>query len=369
MRIGYDAKWYFEGPASGRIVVRRHLEALGVGEPGHTLVALLDRSHQGERLSEGADRLERAWMWAGNNLAANSLLMPAVVRRLRLDVLITHNFTPVRQLCPTVTFVHDVLFREFPQFYTRRERLYFLPLAPLARRSSRICTPSDFERRRIHASGIGRPGRVDVVPLGVDPTFRPREQHDPAELRDVARSFNLPDQFLLFVGRINARKNLEALLHALPLLPTDHPPLVVVGARDWKSSNLAPLCESLGVADRVRFVGSVDHDRLPLIYSLATAFVFPSWAESFGLPPLEAMSSGVPAVVSNATSIPEICGDAVRYCDPASPESIAVAITEVLSSQELRASLTAAGLVRAAMFSWARSAEALLESAERACQR
>lgn len=366
MRIGYDAKWYFDGPASGRIVVRRHLDALARLAGPHSLVAILDSKHRGQALDGDADELERTWMWGSNNLVANTLLLDRVARASRLDVVIVHNFAPLSRHCPSVAFVHDILYREFPQFYTARERLYFSPLIALSRLASRICTPSDSERQRLVAAGVASASRVDVVPLGVDESFRPREQHDPRSIEDVRRQLRLPERFLLFVGRINDRKNLTSLLNALPLINDREIPLVVVGERDWKSADPAPLCRTLGIEARVHFVGAVDHDRLPLVYSLATAFVFPSWAESFGLPPLEALRSGVPVIVSRATSLPEVCGDAAIYCDPESPRSIAEATSAVLADPALRRELSSRGIARAAQYTWAHSARLLLNSAQMA---
>lgn len=366
MRIGYDAKWYFDGPASGRIVVRRHLDALSATGAGHSVVAILDKRHEGRPMDGPAEALERTWTWGGNNLLANSLRLASVARAARLDALVVHNFSPIRPSCTTIAFVHDLLFLEYPQFYTRKERLYFAPLRWLSTRASRVCTPSSSERARMVRIGLAPENQIDVVPLGVDRSFTEQAGHDAALLAHAKKKLALPDRFILFVGRINDRKNLANLLEAVSLLRDQSVPLVVAGTRDWKSADPALRCRELNIADRVRFLGSIDQDTLPLVYALATVFVFPSWAEGFGLPPLEAMSSGVPVVVSNRTSVPEVCGDAAIYCDPTSPPDIAQKIDSVLSDSGLQERLKLSGIARSRSFTWERSASTLIESVERA---
>lgn len=366
VKIGYDAKWYFSGPASGHIVVRRQAEALGRLRGADTVVALLDRAHRGVELEGDAARLEHAWMWAGNNLVANAFVLGPLADRLGLEVVLCHGFVPLRARCRTVAFIHDVLYLDYPQFYTRVERAYYAPILWLARSAARICTVSETERQRLVRVGVADPSRIDVVYHGVDPSFRPRERHDAAALATVAAHYNLPGRYLLFVGRLNVRKNIETLLAALARIADSALPLVVVGERDWKSSDAPRKAAELGIGSRVRFLGAVGHEALPAIYALAEAFVFPSLAESFGLPLLEAMASGVPCVASNVTCLPEICGDGALTVDPRSPAEIASAIDRVLGDQGFRANLRARGLARAAGFTWERSATALLASLYRA---
>ena len=190
-----------------------------------------------------------------------------------------------------------------------------------------------------------------------------REAQDPASIRRAKTVFKLPDEYLLFVGRLNLRKNIDNLLRAIPLLRNKTIPLVIVGADNWKKSNHLKIIRELKIEDRIVFTGAVFKE-LGLIYSMAKVFCFPSYAESFGLPPLEAMASGVPVVVSNTTSLPEVCGDAGSYANPNKPEEIALAIDNLLTNDQLYSSKRQLGLVQAKKFTWTRAAQNVINSIE-----
>jgi len=280
-----------------------------------------------------------------------------------LDVVIFQNFVPVWAHFARVAFVYDVIFESNPEYYTWRERLYFRPLKLLSRRAERICTLSAAEKARIVRYKYGRPEVIDIVPLGVDQRFKPREAQDPSFLAELARRLHLPSRFLLFVGRLNIRKNLLNLLKAIALLRDQQIPLVIVGARDWKMFDIDGLIDSLGIRVRVMFTGSLPEEDLRGVYALATVFCFPSFEEGFGVPPIEAMASGIPVVVSDRSSLPEICGSAGTYADPYQAAAIARAIDSLLGDPVLAARKRAEGLERARAFTWEASTQALLESA------
>jgi glycosyltransferase involved in cell wall biosynthesis len=194
---------------------------------------------------------------------------------------------------------------------------------------------------------------------GVEPTFRTLDKHSNAIIDSVKHRYDLPDKFLLFVGRLNLRKNVSTLLKAIPLLKDKNIPLVIVGANDWKQSNHEKILNDPALKGRIHFIGAV-YNELNVIYSLAKVFCFPSFAESFGLPPLEAMASGIPVVVSNTTSLPEICGDAGNYVNPESPKEIALAIDNLLIDDQLYRTKKQLGLNRSKEFTWEASAQTVL---------
>jgi glycosyltransferase involved in cell wall biosynthesis len=208
--------------------------------------------------------------------------------------------------------------------------------------------------------------RVDVVPLGVDARFRPPA---PADLERATRRLGLRPPYLLFVGNLEPRKNLPGLIDAFRRVRASHPSpprLVVAGKVAWKSGPLLEALAAPDLRDTVQVTGYVDAEDLPALYGGAEAFVFPSFWEGFGLPVLEAMGCGTPVVVSRVAALPEVAGDAAVWVDPASAESIANGILEVLTQPARRAQLVAKGLARAREFPWERTARSTLATYARA---
>lgn len=361
MKIGIDAKWYVEGPPSGRRVVRALVDALVQNHPEHEFYLFLDRRQQRVPFPFSAKHIHCVYVWARNNQLSNLFVVSHHASRLKLDVVLYQNFISLFGSSRKVAYIHDVLFLSNPEYYTLTERLYFSPLRFLTRRADAVITVSEEERKRlIRFSYASDPARISVAHHGVDSSFKPRELHDPTLVKSIQDRYQLPERFLLYVGRLNLRKNVDNLLRAIPLLKDQGIPLVVVGSSNWKESDHESTVQSLGIGNRIRFIGSV-FENLGVIYSLSTVFCFPSFAESFGLPPLEAMASGVPVVVSNTTSLPEVCGDAGTYSDPNDPASIAAAIDSLLGNDQFYADKRRRGLSQAARFTWQRAATTVLD--------
>lgn len=356
MRIGIDAKWYTEGPPSGRRVVRALVDALVRNHPEHEFFLFLNQRHRSNPFPYPAPHVHEVFVWAGNNMLSNVFVLPVYEARLKLDVVLYQNFISPFGPARKVAYIHDVLFLSNPEYYTLFERLYFAPLRWLTRRADAVITVSEEERKRMVRHAFAKnAGDIAVVHHGVDRSFRPRDDHDPEKVRQIKEQYRLPDRFLLYVGRLNLRKNVDNLLRAIPLLKDESIPLVIVGSSNWKGSDHERTLKTLGLEGRVHFTGSV-YEGLAPIYSLATVFCFPSFAESFGLPPLEAMASGVPVVVSQTTSLPEICGEAGTYANPNDPSSIARAIDSLLGNAQLYADKRVQGLRQAARFTWEKAA-------------
>jgi glycosyltransferase involved in cell wall biosynthesis len=170
----------------------------------------------------------------------------------------------------------------------------------------------------------------------------------------------LPDQFILYEGNIEPRKNLIRLFRAFAQLDVPHK-LVIVGAKGWKYQPIFDEVRRLGIGKDILFTGFVDDVDLPSVYAMADAFVFPSLYEGFGLPPLEAMAAGCPVVCSGTTSLPEVVGNAAILINPYDVQEIATAMKEVLSNARLRDDMICAGKKRAKQFSWDKAAKQTLE--------
>ncbi|HVR72824.1 MAG TPA: glycosyltransferase family 1 protein [Planctomycetota bacterium] len=277
--------------------------------------------------------------------------LPVIFRRLGADLLWSPSNVGPLSVRRQVVTIFDASFLERPEWFSRAFSLYYRVLLPrLARRAARVTTVSCFSREELARRGVVPAGAIDVVPCGVSSAFHP--DADSAEWTS-----RMP--YVLTVGSRDPRKNLAALLRAWELLPRSIASSHRLLAAGADSSAFAR--ESLGrIPDRVELLGYVPERSLPGLYAGAAAFVYPSLYEGFGLPPLEAMASGTPVLVSRAASLPEVCGGAALYLDPDDPRSIADGLEAILQDPELRVRLRAAGLERAAAFTWEGAAKTLL---------
>ena len=223
-----------------------------------------------------------------------------------------------------------------------------------------MVTISEFSRQEIARWFRLPEERISVIPLGVDETWF---EIQGAEILDRVRStYSLPDHFFLFIGTLQPRKNLDCALAAHQLLPREQRmqfPLVVVGRAGWECGQLIERLQADGAA--VRWLRYVPQDDLPAILRLATALVFPSLYEGFGLPVLEAFAAGTPVIASNTTSVPEVAGDAAMLLDPQDPSAWRDAMQALAGDDRLAQHYRARGLARARLFPWEATAAALAD--------
>lgn len=305
----------------------------------------------------GRSRLRRA-------LGEQTLLV-AAARRARVDVL--HNLqstAPALRAAPaTVTTVHDLLYLHHPDTHSPLLRRGMAVLVPTAvRRSDRVIAISQATKDDLVASLGARHEKIDVVHHGPGLTVSGPPTPE-AELRGRLSLGAAP--ILLSPSARRAHKNLERLLEAFAAVETDAV-LVAPGYATGDEDRLEALARRLGVSERVRFTSWASDVDLAGLYRCATALVFPSLAEGFGFPVLEAMRQGLPVACADRTSLPEIAGDAALLFDPESVDAIADAVGALLGDRELRARLAEAGRRRAADFSWERAARETLAVYERA---
>ncbi len=280
----------------------------------------------------------------------------------RLDL--THSATPLP--IPTrgrkIVTVCDLFFMEDPARADREARRKFLRrTAEALGRADGIVTISEFSRRGIIDRFGLPPEKVRAIPLGVSPVFR--QQAEETRISALRRELEIPGEFLLFVGASEPRKNLPRLIDALALLHRDYRkvPLVLVGRPGGDHSRLTAKILENNLSASVRLAGYRPDEDIRALYAAASALVFPSLAEGFGLPLLEAMACGLPAAVSAVSALPEVGGGAALYFDPANAEAMAAAMERILGDVHLRAALRHEGKERARFFDWARTAAATLE--------
>jgi glycosyltransferase involved in cell wall biosynthesis len=245
-----------------------------------------------------------------------------------------------------VLVLHDLAALRHPDWYSAQFATYHrFALPRLARRAQRLITPSEFSRRELVDELAIDPGRITVVPNGVDDRFSPAADAGP-----VRRAYGLERPYVLLVGTRITRKNLGALAAVRRRLDGLGLELVSAGSgRHWSRR---------GEAAAVRTLGYVPERHLPGLYAGAVALAMPSLYEGFGLPVLEAMASGVPVVAANRAALPETCGGAALLADPDDGDAFAEAVGTAATDDAVRANLVSAGLERASRFSWDRAAAA-----------
>jgi glycosyltransferase involved in cell wall biosynthesis len=291
--------------------------------------------------------LQRRWWTIG---------LSSYIRNHPLDLFHGTNYeVPLRAQCPTVVTIHDLSLLLHSSTHearaVRRARL-LLPL--MARKAKLIVTPSEVIGNEVREHLKIKPEKVFAIPLAPRASFRPMPLAQTVETR---RRLSIEDEFLLFVGTIEPRKNLSTLVQALEevLRTTDlRPQLVVTGKVGWKSDEVLSQIEVSPARDRIHFTGFLSDGDLRALYSSCRAFIYPSIYEGFGLPPLEAMACGAPVVASRG--VPSIKESVARVISATDSKDLARIIVELLADQQARQLLSERGLAHVQNFSWQRTA-------------
>jgi len=361
VRIGIDAHAVGSHLGGNETYIRNVVRSLGEVDPGGDYTLFMADAGLREPIP-GAERMRRVVVRPHNPLLRIPVSFPLALARERIDVVHVQYVAP--PLCPAriVVTVHDIAYDRHPELFTRAEVTRFRLLVPLTvRRAAAVLTVSEFSKRDIVRRYLVPPERVVVAPDAADPMFRPIHD-DEARLAAARQRYGTGDGYILCVGNLQPRKNLRALIDAYVRLrraDTTRHRLVLVGRKAWLHADIFAAARESGYADALVFTGYVPDADLVALYNAAAVFVYPSLFEGFGLPPLEAMACGTPVVCSDTSAFPEVVGDAALTVDPRNPEALADAIATVLSDTDLRAGLAAAGLRRAAHFSWQTTARTI----------
>jgi glycosyltransferase involved in cell wall biosynthesis len=271
---------------------------------------------------------------------------------------------------PAVVTVHDLAFLLYPHFLTRKAARYYGLIDRAVRHAEHVIAVSEATKRDIVRLTGTPENKITVIYEAADSLYKPVD--DQQALDRVHAQYHLPQQFILFVGTIEPRKNLPTLIRAYHGLvekyksPAD---LAIVGRRGWLYDDVYNLVDQLGLRDRVHFLGRVPTLDLLYLYNASRMLVLPSYYEGFGLPPLEAMACGVPVIVSDTSVMPEVVGDAALRVPHEDVEGFTVAMWRLLTDHDLRADMIAKGTKRVKCFSWERAARETLQVYQKVAER
>ncbi len=288
--------------------------------------------------------------------------LPRAAARARVDLIHAPAYTaPFWSGVPVVVTIHDVSYARHPEWYPyRRDWVRRAFYRRSARAASHVITDSMFSAAEITAAYRIPASRITVAPLGVDASFAHADRGAVIELPSGVTA-----PYLLHVGDMHERRNLAVIVDAL-LAARRHfgavagLSLVLAGVDRGVGDGLCAIAADAGASEAVVVLGRVSEERLQSLYRGATALVYPSLYEGFGLPVLEAMAAGTPVIASRAASIPEVLGDAGILLDPLDAGAWALAIVKVANDEHVRERMRQAGRVRAATFTWERTARATL---------
>ncbi|MBU0646268.1 glycosyltransferase family 4 protein [Patescibacteria group bacterium] len=272
------------------------------------------------------------------------------------------NFVALPPGRPTVLTLHDLSFAHFPQFYSGRMRLWHRLVKPpqLVARAQHLICPSQSTRQDLNRLYRKAQSQIAVIPHGCGPEFTPAPS--PRD-QDLVKQYDLPSRFALFLGTLEPRKNLFALIRGLREYRSqagDDLHLVLAGHRGWKSADFQKMIREPEYQSWIHYLNYVPGADRPGLMRLAQVFLWPSIYEGFGLPVLEAMACGLPVITSHTSSLPEITQGAAILIDPYNSRDLARALTELFASPGLPQKLSQAGLIRAHHYSWEQAARQTL---------
>ncbi|MBC8436061.1 MAG: glycosyltransferase family 4 protein [Bacteroidetes bacterium] len=293
--------------------------------------------------------------------------LPHAVKKYKCDLLhCTSNTAPLYNPAPMVVTLHDIFYLENVSLFNKgfstyqkfgnMYRRYIVP--SIVKKAKRVITVSKSEKNRILHFFHLKDEQVSVVYNGVSLNFKPVTDRE--ALDEIRARYNLPEKFLFFLGNTDPKKNTKGVLTAFAKYVRETNSQVPIVIADYPQEDLERILQEIHEPDIIQYIHRLDYVKntdLPGIYTMAAAFLYPSFRESFGIPMLEAMSCGTPVITSNVFAMPEVAGEAAVQVDPTNPYDLARAIHKVLAEPEFSKSLAEKGFAQAKRFSWAKMAE------------
>ena len=366
LRIGIDAHSVGAGLAGNESYITNLIEALAELDEVNRYTLYVTKREGQERFHNRWPHVRVQMTLPHTPIVRIPLTLVNELRRRPVNLLHVQYTAPPFAPCPVVATIHDLSFEHLPQTFKRRSRMQLrLTVRRTARNAARVLVPSEHTRRDILETYGVLPERVSVTPLAAAASFAPVE--DERQVRRVRERYRLENDYILAVGSIQPRKNLAHLIAAYADLRrarphANLPKLALVGKLAWLYDETLRAIREYGLGDLTVLTGYVKEADLPALYTGALCFVYPSYFEGFGLPPLEAMQCGAPVIAGNRTSLPEVVEDAGLLVDPFDKDALAKALARMIDDANLRARLRVKGLARARHFSWRETARLTLQA-------
>lgn len=308
-------------------------------------------------------RFQRVSLYSPVQTRLEQFSLPVELKLHPVDLLHCPDFIPPRySATPSVITVHDLAFLHWPNFLTEKSAAYYSQIDRSIRHAEHVIVPSESTKQDL-VRLLGAPEeQISVIYEAASSRFCPlpiEQTHD-----EMAKKYGLPQQYILYVGTVEPRKNIEGLLRAFRhLIDQYNVPdtvLAIAGGYGWLYEETMAVVEELNLGSKARFLDRVPDDDLHKLYVGACCHAHVAHYEGFGLTPLEAMACGTPTIVSNISSLPEVVGDAALLVDPSDVEEIAIAMHRLLTNDDLHAELRQKGFQRATCFSWDEAARQTL---------
>jgi glycosyltransferase involved in cell wall biosynthesis len=369
LHIAIDAHSVGAGLAGNESYITNLIEALAGLDEVNRYTLYVTKRQAVERFHNRWPNFQVRLTWPHTPLVRVPLTLSKELRRRPVNLLHVQYTAPPFAPCPVVTTIHDLSFEHLPQTFKRRSRMQLrLTVRRTARQAARILVPSEHTRRDILETYAVEPERVEVTPLAAPASYAPVA--DERQVTRVRERYKLEGDYILAVGSIQPRKNLTRLMAAYADLrrarpQANLPKLALVGKLAWLYDETLRAIREHGLTELMVLTGYVAEADLPALYTGALCFVYPSYFEGFGLPPLEAMQCGAPVIAGNRTSLPEVVGDAGLLFDPFDTDALAAALARMIDDANLRAHLRVKGIERARRFSWRKTAQLTLQAYNR----
>lgn len=369
MHIAIDAHSVGAGLGGNETYATNLIEALAEIDSRNRYTLYVTKNDAIERFADRWPNFEVRQTLPHTPLVRIPVTLSVELRRRPVDILHVQYTSPPLTPCPVINTIHDLSFEHLPETFKRRSwRQMRLTIRRSAQTAAHIITDSNFSRDDILRTYKLSPDRVTATPLAASTKFKPVE--DFTEIGRVRQRYGIVGDYILTVGSIQPRKNLPRLIRAFAALCREGnirplPTLVIVGKRGWLYEETLDTAENSEVKERILFTDYVPESDLPALYTGATCFVYPSYFEGFGIPPLEAMRCGTPTITGDRTCFPEIIGDGGLMVDPFDETAILEGILKIFSDSKLRTELQEKGIRRANLFDWKETARQTLRVYER----